>query len=338
MVTIVGNDSMTTEAEAGPMPRKRKYVPNLAKFFFKPDTWTVSRARAMFYNRPNPSENIPLDIVFYEDCIEGLRKTPQESVDLVIADPPFGIEFDGKSSVYNRDASFVINGYSEIDRDYDAFTNAWIREVPRVMKDSASAYIFSGWNNLRHVERACEDNNLTIVSHLIWKYNFGVFTWRKFVTSHYHILFVVKDTSKYYFNKVRHYPEDVWLFKREYRPHEWKNGTKLPLELVQECIDFSSKPGDVILDPFMGNGTTAAAAKTKFRHFLGFESNPALKRIIDHELDIAQLGEDYVWFDRRAYLRELKKEYPRVARIYEKMKNERGGNKTGKEQRSRNDQ
>ena len=325
---------MTSEAKSGKrwsVSRKRKYIPHLAEFFFDPDTWTVSKAKRMFENTTNPFHEFALNTVKFEDCIKGMNKLPANSIDLILADPPFGIGFDGKSSVYNRNSSFIVEGYSEVDQDYDEFTEKWIQEIPRIMKDQASAYIFSGWNNLRHVERSCEANGLEIINHLIWKYNFGVFTWRKFVTSHYHILFVVKNSKKYYFNKVKHYPEDVWDYKREYRPREWKNGTKLPLRLIQECIDFSSKPGDIILDPFMGNGTTAAAAKSKLRHFVGFEINPELRRIIDHELSLIELGQDYEWFDRQAYIRDLTKEHPRVAKVYQKMKEERGGNQFGKE-------
>lgn len=328
---------MTTTIEPGfpklqARKRKRKYIRHLAKFFFNPDTWTRTRAERMFNSQANPFEPISMDTTVFDDCIEGMKKLPAESVDLVVADPPFGIEFDGKSSAYNREPQYVIDGYSEVQTDYVDFSERWIAELRHVMKQHASAYIFSGWNNLRHVERVCEDNKLTTLNHIIWKYNFGVFTRKKFVTSHYHILLVVKSPKDYYFNKVEHYPEDVWPMNREYRPQELKNGTKLPVDLVRKCIDFSSRPGDIVLDPFMGNGTTAVAAKTKWRHFLGFEVNEQLASIIETELAQVEPGEKYSHWVRREYLRELAKEYPQVAKIYRQMKRDRVRNATNEDE------
>lgn len=277
----------------------------------------------MCESRANPLHPLSLDSVLYMDCVEGMKHLPSNSIDLIVADPPFGIEFNGKNSAYNRQEDYVVEGYNEIDGDYSAFTESWVAELPRIMKNDASAYIFSGWNNLKKVDAACERHRLETVSHIIWKYNFGLFTRRKFVTSHYHILLVVKDPKKYYFNKMEHYPEDVWPINREYRPRELKNGTKLPLQLVEKCIDYSSRPGDLILDPFMGNGTTAAAAKAKFRHYLGFEINQELEEIIKAELARVELGQSHEWFDRKKHIQELTKKYPRAATAYRKRKGNR---------------
>ncbi len=93
------------------------------------------------------------------------------------------------------------------------------------------------------------------------KYQFGVFTRKKFVTSHYHIIYVVKNPLSYTFNKVEHYPEDVWSIKREYWKGRQKTPTKLPSELVRKILDFSSNPGDIVLDPFLGSGTVAVVSR-----------------------------------------------------------------------------
>lgn len=215
----------------------------------------------MFNLTVNPFTSIDLDTILFEDCIEGMKALSESTVDLIIADPPFGIDFNSLSSAYNRDSRNVIQGYEEITENYGGFTYAWLEQVVRLMKDHATAYVFSGYTNLKEVMKACESLNLHTVNHIIWKYNFGLFTRRKFVTSHYHILLVAKNKKSYYFNKTKHYPSDVWTINREYQPRSRKNGTNLPLKLVQRCIDYSSKPGDIVFDPFMGNGTTAVAAK-----------------------------------------------------------------------------
>ncbi|NHI94471.1 MAG: hypothetical protein EAX96_18415 [Candidatus Lokiarchaeota archaeon] len=88
---------------------------------------------------------------------------------------------------------------------------------------------------------------------MIWKYQFGVFSKKKFVTSHYQILFAVKNSNKYFFNKIEHYPLDIWEISRIYRHEEQKNCTKLPEEVVEKCINFCSKLGELVFDPLFGN-------------------------------------------------------------------------------------
>ena len=167
------------------------------------------------------------------------------------------------------------------------------------MKKHGGLWIFSGWTNLKDVLNALDKNGFTIINHIIWKYQFGVFTKRKFVTSHYHIIFAVKDPKRYFFNKIEHYPLDVWDIKRKYLPGVKKNATKLPIDVVMRCIDFGSKPGDLILDPFMGNGTTATACKASFRHYIGFEINSSLKEVIEWNLNQVKLGEHYKPYSER---------------------------------------
>ena len=135
-------------------------------------------------------------------------------------------------------------------------------------------YIFSGWNRLRDILEGIDAAGLTTINHLIWKYQFGVFTKKKYVTSHYHILFVAKDAKRYTFNKIDHYPEDVWVINREYWKGRKKTPTKLPPELVRKILMYSSNPGDLVLDPFLGSGTVAVVAQQEGRHFLGFEIVP----------------------------------------------------------------
>jgi site-specific DNA-methyltransferase (adenine-specific) len=271
--------------------RRKKYIPGLAQLNFKPDEdWEIEEARESYEKANFP---IKSDEIIYSDCISGMQKLPDSCIDLIIANPPFGIEFDGKGSQYNRDEDLVVDGYQEIEEDYDTFTQKWISKLPRIMKETASAFIFSGWSNLSDILNALKKSDLTTINHIIWKYQFGVFTRNKFVTSHYHVLFVVKNEKNYYFNKIEHYPLDIWEINRTYSPGEKKNSTKLPLEVVTRCIDFCSRPGDLIFDPFMGNGTTAICAKANFRHYLGFEMNKNLQKIIQTNLNDVKIGENY---------------------------------------------
>jgi len=215
------------------------------------------------------------DRIHEGDALDLLPQVPEGTVDLIITDPPFAIDFRAQRLNYNRKGANVLEGYREIpEAEYGAFTRQWMAEAARVLAPTGSMYVFSGWNRLRDILEGLDAAGLTTVNHLIWKYQFGVFTKKKYVTSHYHILFVVKDPKKYTFNKLDHYPEDVWTIQREYWKGKMKTPTKLPREIVRKILLYSSNPGDLVLDPFLGSGTVAVVAQQEGRHFLGFEVVP----------------------------------------------------------------
>jgi site-specific DNA-methyltransferase (adenine-specific) len=215
------------------------------------------------------------DQIYRGDAVELLRTLPTGSIDIIVTDPPFAIDFRAQKLNYNRTGSNVLPGYREVHAgDYGQFTDEWIKEAFRVISPSGSMYVFSGWNHLKDILSGLDDVGFITQNHLIWKYQFGVFTKKKYVTSHYHILFVVKDPKHYTFNKIDHYPEDVWVINREYWKGRMKTPTKLPSELVKKILAYSSNPGDLVLDPFLGSGTVAAVACQEGRHFLGFEVVP----------------------------------------------------------------
>ena len=217
-----------------------------------------------------------------------MKTIPDETIDLVVTDPPFAINFKAKKANYNRTASRVLSGYNEINvEDYYKFTNNWMRQVKRVLKKSGSMYVFSGWNNLKDILTALDVNGFTTINHIIWKYQFGVVTTKKFVTSHYHCLFVCKnDKMRKFFpysrfkknaktsdGKSLHYrdKEDVWIIKREYWTGDYKTPTKLPAEIIKKILQYSSEKNDLILDPFLGSGQVAVISKMLGRKYLGFE-------------------------------------------------------------------
>jgi len=215
------------------------------------------------------------DTLYQGDALALLPEVPDRSVDLIVTDPPFAIDFKAHRLNYNRTRSNVIDGYQEITKDeYHDFTVAWISEAARVLAPAGSMYIFSGWNHLRHILEGIDEAGLSTINHLIWKYQFGVYTKKKYVTSHYHILFVVKDPRHYTFHKIDHYPEDVWVIQREYWKGRKKTPTKLPPEIVRKILMYSSNPGDLVFDPFFGSGTVPLVARQEGRHFLGFEIVP----------------------------------------------------------------
>jgi site-specific DNA-methyltransferase (adenine-specific) len=222
------------------------------------------------------------------NCIEGMQSMPAKKIDLIVTDPPFAIDFKATKQNYNRTASRVMQGYNEIKQeDYFDFTSKWMSQAFRILKDSGSMYVFSGWNNLKDILNALDNVGFTTVNHIIWKYQFGVVTSKKYVTSHYHCIYVCKDTKKrrfYPFSRFAknqktpegrslHYKdkEDVWEIKREYWTGDQKTPTKLPAEIVRKILDYSSKEGDVVFDPFLGSGQVAMISKMMKRQYVGFE-------------------------------------------------------------------
>lgn len=244
--------------------------------------------------------------IYNEDCIRGMaRLLPDNCVDLVITDPPFGIDFKAKKANYNRKEVRVLEGYNEVKGgDYLQFTEAWLKEVKRVLKPSGSLYIFSGWNYLKDLLIALDRLEFNLVNHLVWKYQFGLVTTRKYVTSHYHVLFAGLDEKQRKFYPYARFPkdarhadggsahykdkEDVWQIPREYWNGDLKTPTKLPAELIRKILAYSSLPGDVVLDPFLGSGQTAVVSHLEGRQYLGFELVPAYFEFAQKRLQSGQ--------------------------------------------------
>ena len=226
--------------------------------------------------------------IYNKECIIGMKAIPDETIDLVVTDPPFAINFKAKKANYNRTASRVLSGYNEITKEnYYEFTLNWMSQCFRILKESGGMYVFSGWNNLADILNAIEEIGFITVNHIIWKYQFGVVTNRKFVTSHYHCLYICKNDKKRKFfpyerfskeeknNQGRslHYKdkEDVWEIKREYWTGDEKTPTKLPAEIIKKILQYSSEEGDLVFDPFLGSGQTAVVSKLLKRNYIGFE-------------------------------------------------------------------
>ena len=239
--------------------------------------------------------------MFYNcDCIEGAKKFLNDnSVDLIISDPPYGINGDKLHKHYNRNESYVLNGYVEIsEKEYPEFSNKWIEQAARVLKPGGSIYIVSGYTNLRHVLNALANTELKEINHIIWKYNFGVYTSKKYISSHYHILFYVKPGGQPTFNTYTFFSdaekgengrslnyqdrEDVWIINREYKPGKIKNKNELPKALLKKMILYSSNPGDIVCDFFLGGFSTAKVSIGLGRRAYGFELS---KTAFDYQME-----------------------------------------------------
>lgn len=244
--------------------------------------------------------------IYNMKCEEGMKKITENSVDLIIADPPFAIDYKANRGNYNRKVSNVIDTYNEVEtRDYSDFTSEWMKEAYRILKPSGSIFVFSGWNNLSKILIEAEKLSLIQYNHIIWQYQFGVYCKNKFITSHYHVpVFCKNEKSKKHFECARfgkterddngnkkYYKdrEDVWNIKREYWPKELKTATKLPKEVIEKIVLYASEKGDLVVDPFSGSGQVAWVCKHVHpRRFISFEVETPSYEFSKKRLDTGQ--------------------------------------------------
>lgn len=239
----------------------------------------------------NDIVNIYIDRIFKGNCIDEMKKMPSESVDMVFADPPYFMQTDG---VLRRTDGTKFSGVEDRwDKfsdfaEYDKFTTEWLSECRRVMKKDASIWVMGSFQNIYRLGYIMQNMGFWILNDVIWSKPNAVpnFGGTRFQNSHETLLWCVKTKdAKYSFNyKTMKYlnngkqEKSVWnigiCIGRERLKDENGNkvhSTQKPEKLLYKVIMSSTKPGDVILDPFFGTGTTGAMAKATGRHFIGFE-------------------------------------------------------------------
>jgi site-specific DNA-methyltransferase (adenine-specific) len=190
---------------------------------------------------------------------------------LMLADPPFGIDFNNRLNT----RAMGYDGYAYEDDmsndEYYKFSLDWINKCYDSLKDNGSLYIFSGWNKLFEILKACKQTKFELTNHCIWRYKFGIFCNHKYVTSHYHLLFLTKGKYKFY----GHYEEDVIDIGSNYRSDNKYvvegHPCQLPVKLLKYLIFRSSNFGDWVGDVFSGSGGTALACRMLGRNVVSFE-------------------------------------------------------------------
>lgn len=247
----------------------------------------------------------------YELVTGDIFKTLPEwegAFDLMIADPPFNIGFDKGSHEYGS-KEYKLYQDSMSGDDYLEFSRGWIELCHRSLSARGSLYIVSGWTNLVHILQAVGTSPFHLLNHIIWRYTWGVYTKRRFVTSHYHVLLLVKDPKDYTFNRLERYQEDVWdeeaeegdLDGRLEGEERWDEGDvwffpeynrgndpdrikghpcQLPVKLLRKMILTSTDEGDNVGDVFSGSGGTMLAARQTGRRVVGFEVDADYEEVI----------------------------------------------------------
>ncbi|MHA2244418.1 MAG: DNA-methyltransferase [Candidatus Hodarchaeales archaeon] len=226
------------------------------------------------------------------DIIETLPlKAKERAFNLIVADPPFGISFNKSSHEYGSE-EYDLYEDNFTPESYFQFSKNWIQTCYDALTGNGSLYIISGWTNLQYVLNAINQSKFHVLNHAIWHFSWGVYTKRRFATSHYHIILLVKNKKKYQFYKQKHYDEDVFFWSEYNRgndPHRIKgHPCQLPIVLLEKLILTSSSSGDLVGDVFSGSGGAILAARLTGRDVVGFEIRKEYKSIIHQK---ARFGE-----------------------------------------------
>jgi len=215
------------------------------------------------------------------DALTLMRDLPAESVDLLIADPPYNL---GKNYGNNVDL--------KEKQDYQTFTRSWLEEASRILKPDGSIFCFMGVKFISRLYITLEEDlELTPQGWITWHYTQGIGRKRGFSPRHEDILWFSKGNEpvfnlddvripqKYYRkrnNMAGANPGDVWQFSHVHycAAEREDHPTQKPEALIERIIAAASNPGDLVLDPFVGSGTTCRVAKVMGRNSIGFDINP----------------------------------------------------------------
>ncbi len=259
------------------------------------------------------------DRILRGDCIEQLKSLPSASVDLVFADPPYNLQLEG--ALNRPDQSLVDAVDDDWDKfssfaDYDAFTKAWLTEAQRVMKPNATLWVIGSYHNIFRVGAIMQDLGFWILNDVIWRKANPMpnFRGRRFTNAHETMIWASRNAASksytFHYDALKAANEDTQVRSDWYLPlctggERLKDSkgskvhpTQKPEQLLARVILSSSNPGDVILDPFFGTGTTGATAKRLGRHFIGIERDDSYAKaaeariakvtpLVDHALALA---------------------------------------------------
>ena len=237
-----------------------------------------------------------LNRIIKGDCVAALNKLPEKSVDAIFADPPYNLQLNG--DLLRPDQSKVDAVDDEWDQfesfaAYDAFTRAWLLACRRVLKPNGTIWVIGSYHNIFRVGATMQDLGFWILNDVVWRKTNPMpnFRGRRFQNAHETMIWASRDqqAKSYTFNyeSLKAANDDTqmrsdWLFPICTGSERLKddNGVKLhptqkPEGLLARVILSSTKPGDVVLDPFFGTGTTGAVAKRLGRNFVGVEREQA---------------------------------------------------------------
>ena len=244
---------------------------------------------------PGGQTSLQLDQILTGDCLLELARLPPGSVDLVFADPPYNLQLDGELL---RPNNTVVDGvHEDWDKfisfaEYDRFTRAWLAECRRVLKPNGALWLIGSYHNVFRLGTALQDLGFWLLNDIVWRKTNPMpnFRGRRFTNAHETLIWAARSpAARYTFNyeAMKALNEDLqmrsdWLLPICAGPERLKgpdgrkaHPTQKPEALLHRLLLATTQPGDTVLDPFFGTGTTGAVARQLGRRFIGIERDPA---------------------------------------------------------------
>ncbi len=274
--------------------------------------------------------SLAINQIIQGDCVEVLNTLPERCVDLIFADPPYNLQLknelhrpnmtrvDGVDDAWDRFGSFA---------EYDQFSRDWLAACKRVLKPTGSIWVIGSYHNIFRIGAILQDLGYWILNDVIWIKTNPMPNFRgvRFTNAHETLIWASNgDGARYTFNhhamkglnEDKQMRSDWWLVplatgsERLKDEHgEKAHSTQKPQSLLYRVILSSSNPGDVVLDPFFGSGTTGAAAKLLHRNWIGIERDETYIRLARKRIDAVTPGS----FDSDTFeVRSQKQMAPRV--------------------------
>ena len=237
--------------------------------------------------------NFELNKIYEGDSLELLKQVPDNSIDLIFADPPYNLQLNGDLYRPNQTKVDAVNDdwdKFESMEDYDKFTNLWLSECHRILKNTGSIWVIGTYHNIFRIGYSLQNIGFWLLNDIIWiKPNpMPNFKGTRFNNAHETLIWATKSKMS---NYTFHYHSMKAMNDDKQMRSDWiipicqgnerikvngqkAHSTQKPEELLYRIIISTSNPGDIILDPFSGSGTTAAVAKRLGRNFIAFEKEP----------------------------------------------------------------
>jgi modification methylase len=254
--------------------------------------------------RQQPRE-LALDTIMQGDCIAEMACLPDKCVDMIFADPPYNLQLGG--DLFRPEGSRVDAVDDEWDKfdsltTYDNFTRDWLEQARRILKDNGTIWVIGSYHNIYRVGSLLQDADFWILNDIVWrKINpMPNFRGTRFTNAHETLLWCAKDEkARYTFNyrAMKALNDDLqmrsdWLLpicsggEREKGDDGQKaHPTQKPEALLYRILLACTKPGDVVLDPFFGTGTTGAVARRLGRRWIGIEREPSYVKVATRRIN-----------------------------------------------------
>jgi DNA modification methylase len=274
------------------------------------------------------TRSLPVGEVLVGDCVEILAQLPEQSIDVIFADPPYNLQLnqelyrpnltrvDGVSEAWDQFESF---------QEYDGFTRDWLNACHRVLKNTGTIWVIGSYHNIYRVGTIMQDLGFWFLNDIAWIKSNPTPNFRgvRFTNAHETLLWAQKKKGgKYTFNHhaMKSLNDDLqmrsdWIVpicsgKERLRENGVKaHPTQKPEALLYRVVLASSNPHDIILDPFFGTGTTGAVAKKLQRQWIGIEREPSYARLARQRIDSIEPS----LFSEDIYVFPTKRDRPRVA-------------------------